>query len=562
MATQTQQLNYVLYAYLDLLEQIQNVLKQSSQWKDLLESSTGTVLIEFYCYIANVILYYVERTAEELYLPTAQRKSSLVNLVSLLNYIPKRKISAIGNVTFSLSSPATVNITIPAKTKVQTSTGYYYSTIYPATIFVGQSSVTVSVIQGYWVPLSYVSDGSINQTYQIFDTDVENNNLNVLIDSVSWSAVSSFISSVNNSLVYRLTHNLDDTLTIVFGDNVTGQAPGNGSDISISYLRSDGLLGNVYSAAIINTIVDTITDVEGTTVTTISVTNASPILGGADAETIEEIRDRAPKVFSTGDRFVTKADGIAILNDYPSVASSNVWGEAENTPPNYTEYNQVTLSLILQNWTLPSTDFKTTLSTYLYTKAPLTIRFSYLDPTVVQVIPLVTLYVSQGYSLSSIQSAVETVLGEQFKLGTKSLIGTNIRFATVISAIQAIPGIAWCHLTLQAMKQMTYHLTSGNDYGGTLDLLPIKAATAKIYVGSTLYAIDDGVGGWTSSTSGTVVTGSINYTTGAVIINFAPDVATNSVVTVRYQQNNEGDLEVTKSQILQYNSSVQTLSYA
>jgi hypothetical protein len=562
MASQNQQLNYVLYAYLDLLTQIENVLKQSGQWKDLLESSTGTVLIEFYGYVANMVLYYIERTAEEVYIQTAQRKSSIVNLVSLLNYVPKRNVSATGNVTFTLASPATVNITIPAKTKLQTPTGYYYSTIYPVTIFTGQSSVTASVIQGYWVSSNYSSSGGANQTYQIFDTTVENSNLVVQVDSITWSPVSSFISSVSNSTVYRIVTNLDDTITIVFGDDITGQAPANGDTVLIEYLKSDGLLGNVYSAANITTIVDTITDVLGATVSNITVSNPSPVLGGADAETADEIRVRGPQVFSTGDRFVTKADGIAILTDYPSVASANVWGEAEETPPNYSQYNQVTLSVILQNWTIPSTDFKNTLSTFLYTKAPLTIRFSYLDPTVVNVMPVITSYVSQGYSLSSIQDAIETVLADQFKLGTTSLIGQNIRFATIVSAIQAVPGVSWCYLTLQAVKQLTHHLTSANDYGGTLDLTPVKTGTASVYAGSTLVAIDNGSGTFTDLLTGYLVSGTINYTTGAVVVNFNPDLASDTVITIRYQQNQSGDLVVGKSQILKYSSSVQTLSYA
>ena len=60
-------------------------------------------------------------------------------------------------------------------------------------------------------------------------------------------------------------------------------------------------------------------------------------IGGVDEQSVEEIKYLAPRVFNTGDRFVTKEDHITGLRAYPGVAAANAWGEAELESPTLTE---------------------------------------------------------------------------------------------------------------------------------------------------------------------------------------------------------------------------------
>jgi hypothetical protein len=91
-------LDYANYDFDTLTQQLIDRLKANpdSPWKDTYRSSTGQMLIELYAYIANLVLYYIERRAEESYIETAQLKSSVVNLVRLVGYIPNRAVSATG----------------------------------------------------------------------------------------------------------------------------------------------------------------------------------------------------------------------------------------------------------------------------------------------------------------------------------------------------------------------------------------------------------------------------------------------------------------------------------
>ncbi len=58
----------------------------------------GLQVIEWWAYLAQIIQFYNERHANESYLRTATRQSSLANLVALLGYQPAPGIAAIGNV--------------------------------------------------------------------------------------------------------------------------------------------------------------------------------------------------------------------------------------------------------------------------------------------------------------------------------------------------------------------------------------------------------------------------------------------------------------------------------
>lgn len=61
----------------------------------------GVQVIEWWAYLAQILQFYNERHANESYLRTATRPSSLANLVALLGYQPAPGIAAAGNVAVS-----------------------------------------------------------------------------------------------------------------------------------------------------------------------------------------------------------------------------------------------------------------------------------------------------------------------------------------------------------------------------------------------------------------------------------------------------------------------------
>lgn len=568
MAT-TNPLLYIDYDYDNIKQDLINRLKTAGAWLDTYESSTGIMIIELFAYFLQLNQYYIERRAEECYLGTAQNKSSAVNLVRLINYSPKRKISAVGTLRFSVASPAIKRIFIPQYTKCQTSGGVEFVTTQDVTIEPGQTYNEIQAIQGSLVVLEYTGDGSTDQEYQISDTSVENDDhlelspfyaFRVLVDGEEWTRVTSFLSSDNTDTHYKLRMELDDTLTVIFGDDVRGKTPGSGSAIQIKYIRSDGSDGNVYQTGKVTTLSDTLYDEDGNAVTVI-VTNSTTMTGGDDAETKDEIVDEAPGVFATGDRAVTKADFRSLIINYGSVADVNVWGENEESPPNYDMFNRVKLCILLDGWYLLSASFKTNLTAYLQDYSTLTVKYEYIDATILYVIPVLNVIVNRGYSLSQTQSDIETALAAQFVLGNTSKLGTSKRLSNLIDAVDSLAGVNYHSMILQIRKDLTAGYVSGYGFGTTLDAVPILTQSVEIYVGDTQVAVDNGSGEFIDLSSEYEVSGTIDYTTGVLYVDILP-TPTDEIVSVRYRQDQSGDIVVTNNQVCKlYDVSFELIGY-
>ena len=289
MATNTTPpISYVNYDFDNLVTELQQLLSAQSAWKDMYRSSTGQTLLELFAAVGNLVLYYVERRAEESYISTAKNYSSVVNLARLLNYTPTRNISAIGPLAFTVDAPAPSLITIPQWTSVSSNAGVNFLVLDTnASIPALGTTATVSGIQGTLITKSFVSNGASNQAYNIDDTQIENSVNIMLLASVAslevaqaiqqqtvsqssytvvnddgtysvyalsnpqrpqtlsvnvtgssgtatWNQQSSFINSTNTSRDYVIRPELDGTLTVVFGNGVFGAFPQLGQTVVVT----------------------------------------------------------------------------------------------------------------------------------------------------------------------------------------------------------------------------------------------------------------------------------------------------------------------------------------
>jgi len=554
-------LNYTNYDFEDLVASLQNRLKEQTAWKDTYRSGTGQMLLELFAAVGNFIQYSTERRAEESYLATAQNRSSIINLVSLMGYIPQRAVSSSGVLRFSLDAPSSSLTLLPQYTECQTAGGTKYVISTGAAIIAGQTSVDVAAIQGELITSSFTSAGGINQEYNINDTAVENTNVQVLVEGTFWTQVDSFIDSVSDSKHFILRPELNDTVTTVFGNGVFGLSPTVGDSIEVQYIKTLGLAGNVYSTDLITTLNSTIYNSLGNVVS-VTVTNTTNFLGGADIESTEEIRYNAPRVFATGDRAVTKDDFVALLNNYPGVADSNAWGENEETPPDVDMYNRVKLVVLLEEWELPDSNLKAELSSYLYDYSLLTIRYTYVDPVILYIVPAVSVTVTRGNDLSYVQAQVENAIEEYFVLGSTTRLGTPQRLSLISASIRNVVGVSYHYLTLKIQQELVSGVNSVYTWSGTVNAAPIKPGSVEVYVGTNKIGADDSSNSITDLSSYYAVTGTIDYTTGFVGINTTPTVTTPDI-TILYQQDEEGDVIPTKNQICKLLSiTVPSIGYA
>jgi hypothetical protein len=80
-------------------------VKPLADWTVRQDDDFGIALIDMWAYIADVLTFYQERTANEAYLRTARWRDSLRRLATLLDYQPAPGVAATAYLAFTLQSP-------------------------------------------------------------------------------------------------------------------------------------------------------------------------------------------------------------------------------------------------------------------------------------------------------------------------------------------------------------------------------------------------------------------------------------------------------------------------
>lgn len=102
--------DYTSRDFYALREELINLVKarvnvdSSRTWTGDDPSDFGVALIEAFAYIGDLTNYYVDRIANETYLPTATQRRNILNLASLYGYVPTGFRAAVLEVTFTNTS--------------------------------------------------------------------------------------------------------------------------------------------------------------------------------------------------------------------------------------------------------------------------------------------------------------------------------------------------------------------------------------------------------------------------------------------------------------------------
>ena len=133
-----------------------------------------------------------------------------------------------------------------------------------------------------------------------------------------------------NSRVYFLEENENLNYNIQFGDDVLGYRPKIGNIVIVTYIDTQGSMGNDVSKF---NFIDPINQLYTGNV---RVSTVSSSRTGADKEDIDRIRLRAPQYYAAQNRCVTTRDYETILTkEYQNIDAVSIWGGEDNDPPVY-----------------------------------------------------------------------------------------------------------------------------------------------------------------------------------------------------------------------------------
>lgn len=276
------------------------------KWNDFYEDSAGMMIVEIFAYVVDLLLFYLERQANETYLPTATERQNLLNMCKLIGYRVSNARPAEVTLLFSIRDPHGFDVLIPKGTMVESGGGVVFETRAEAIVPAGSLEIQCAAVEGETFSERIgVSDGSRNQEFYLpRATVVEVRSIQV--DGIEWEAVDSVADQTGDESVYMVDMDALGRAVIMFGDGVNGRIPAADSEIVAEYRVGGGVRGNV-AVGTITSLRQAILDERGERVQT-AVTNPEPASGGTDPESISRIRLWAPRYFETQGRCVTQRD--------------------------------------------------------------------------------------------------------------------------------------------------------------------------------------------------------------------------------------------------------------
>ncbi len=427
-------------------------------WTNFNADSFSRNWLEIVAFVADAFFFYFDNQATQSYLQTATIRSAVKDIAKQFGFTPASATSSSGVATFTVTGPGT----ILRGFKVLASNGseFYLTT---DVVSVAAGTVNGNVLQGTIITEQFTAEGLQNEEFDLRGPNVvvDQTNLNPLditptinVSGNTYTLVPSFIrhngedsAVVRDSLnqviggggrVFQLDERPDGTPFIKFGDGIFGRKLNAGEMITITYRTGGGSVGNIPEETL-NTLVSTNPIVT-------SVTNNSDFSGGADEQSLEQLRELIPASLRTLERAVAEQDYSDLLvANFPEVFAASTEASSETVGVDLNIY------VVPQGIGIPKISdnilLRNRLTNFIDRRKMVTVQFQILDAFGIDILLSLELFISDTASKSTVTSSVKSALADFFNLATGAADEQGIDFAERIllkdidNVIEGIPGI-------------------------------------------------------------------------------------------------------------------------
>ena len=572
---------------------LKTFLSQQDEFTDYdFEGSGMSVLLDTLAYNTHYLAYNANMLANEMFMDSADLRSSVVSKAKQVGYTPTSSTAATATIDVLVNDASGASLTMSRGTKFTTTVdGQSYSFVNNADVSITPVSgvytfSSLSITEGSYLNYKYtVSTSDIDQRFIIPNDNVDTTSLTVKIqESSSDSTTNTYTLATGitgldkTSKVYFLQEVENGRFEVYFGDGALGTAVADGNIVIFDYVTCNRDAPN---GATTFTLSGTIGGFSSATITTVS--NAS---GGSDPESITSVKYNAPRDYSTQDRAVTAEDyKVLVKSLYANAQAVQVYGGEDAEVPNY---GKVYISIKAKSGSTLTETTKENIVTSLKKYAVASVTPVIIDPETTYITLVVSFKYNSGLTtkdVSTIQTNVTNAIAT-YNNNTLEDFAGMFRYSKVVEAINdADTSILSNITTVKLYKYFTPTLSSGLKYTLSFNNAFYNPhsghnATAGGIISSTGFKIsndssenehfldDDGAGilrvyylsgstrVYTDSTYGTV-----DYTNGTVVLTSANitsisnvDGATSTQVRV-FTIPSSNDIVPVRNQVLEIDTS-------
>ena len=405
-------------------DNLKNFLSQQDEFRDYnFEGSGMSVLLDLMAYNTHYLGFNANMLANEMFLDSADLRSSVVSKAKQVGYTPTSSTSADAVVDVVVSPASGSSITMSRGTKFTTTVNNIsYSFVNNSELSITPSDgvykfSNVNLNEGTLLNFKYTANTSdTDQRFIIPNDNVDTTTLTIKVQNSSSDATTNTYTLAtgitgldSTSKVYFLQEVENGRYEVYFGDGVLGTAIADGNIIIMDYIVCNR---NAPNGATTFTLSGTIGGFSNATVTTIS--NAT---NGSGPESIESIKYNAPRDYTAQDRAVTADDyKVLVKSLYANAQSVQVYGGEDAATP---DYGKVYISIKAKSGSNLTETTKASIVNSLKQYAVASIRPVIIDPE----ITFLTLNTTFKYDSGATTKAVSTL--ETNVLNTIANYGAN-----------------------------------------------------------------------------------------------------------------------------------------
>lgn len=437
-----------------LVNRVKTLLPEMTDYS---QSNIFMIILDYMAALTELLNYYVDVSARELYVYTAQHISSMIQLSRLIDYRIKARIPPTVRVTVQLldqegnPAEATQDIIFKGDNLLLGSNGVPFRQMGDVVMRKGSNLVVLDLEQSVksatnpdeYTNLGLIPEGK-NPTLPL-PSNYADGSGTIYIDGEQWDLVETLGFSSPYDQVFVVEYVSEGLFVAKFGDGIRGAIPRAGAEAKLSYNITQGINGNLDSG--------TITDFKGTpnvepsgalTNYTLNITNPNAATGGSDRETIEDMREHLGCSLRTLDRAVTFKDFIDIAKLCPGVDKVGADFSCETgisyyiTPDKGGEANE----LLLRE-----------LEDYVDMRKVLGVPVQAFPAGETQIYLSLTVWGKYGKRAQDIQLLVETALVNEYSYNNSD-INRPIYTSDIIALVDNLDAVD--HLTLDELYLLPY----------------------------------------------------------------------------------------------------------